>query len=76
MSLHARIARSTICGERRAADRGERPLHITKRTSKGDVARPERLELPTLGFEGRCSIQLSYGRVSAIVVERARKTLA
>jgi hypothetical protein len=26
------------------------------------VARPERLELPTLWFEARCSIQLSYGR--------------
>jgi hypothetical protein len=35
------------------------------------VARPERLELPTLGFEGRCSIQLSYGRVARIVMERA-----
>src|SRR5579863_8370621 len=27
------------------------------------LARPERLELPTLGFEDRYSIQLSYGRV-------------
>ena len=27
-----------------------------------EVARPERFELPTLCFEGRCSIQLSYGR--------------
>ena len=26
------------------------------------LARPERLELPTLWFEARCSIQLSYGR--------------
>jgi hypothetical protein len=26
------------------------------------VVRPERLELPTLCSEGRCSIQLSYGR--------------
>jgi hypothetical protein len=29
----------------------------------GKMARPERFELPTLCFEGRCSIQLSYGRV-------------
>jgi hypothetical protein len=28
------------------------------------VARPERFELPTLCFEGRCSIQLSYGRTA------------
>ena len=27
------------------------------------VVRPERFELPTLWFEARCSIQLSYGRV-------------
>ena len=27
-----------------------------------EVARPEGLEPPTLCFEGRCSIQLSYGR--------------
>jgi hypothetical protein len=31
-------------------------------TDKGKVARPERFELPTLWFEARCSIQLSYGR--------------
>src|SRR5437667_10602519 len=29
----------------------------------GKMARPERFELPTLWFEARCSIQLSYGRV-------------
>jgi hypothetical protein len=29
------------------------------------VARPEGLEPPTLCFEGRCSIQLSYRRVEA-----------
>jgi hypothetical protein len=29
-----------------------------------EVARPERLELPTLWFEARCSIQLSYGRAA------------
>ena len=31
------------------------------------VARPERFELPTLWFEARCSIQLSYGRTRASV---------
>src|ERR1700676_2190199 len=30
------------------------------------MVRPERFELPTLCFEGRCSIQLSYGRVACI----------
>ena len=30
------------------------------------MARPERLELPTLWFEARCSIQLSYGRVGNV----------
>ena len=29
---------------------------------RGKLARPERLELPTLWFEARCSIQLSYER--------------
>jgi hypothetical protein len=28
------------------------------------LARSERFELPTLGFEVRCSIQLSYERMS------------
>lgn len=28
------------------------------------LARPERFELPTNGFEGHCSIQLSYERVN------------
>ncbi len=32
-----------------------------------EVARPERFELPTLWFEARCSIQLSYGRVEGIL---------
>ena len=30
------------------------------------MARPERFELPTLCFEGRCTIQLSYGRVGYV----------
>jgi hypothetical protein len=35
--------------------------------TQGKVARPERLELPTLWFEARCSIQLSYGRTIKIL---------
>jgi hypothetical protein len=27
------------------------------------MVRPERFELPTLWFEAKCSIQMSYGRV-------------
>jgi hypothetical protein len=43
------------------------------------MVRPERLELPTLCSEGRCSIQLSYGRMGiprakrAIVHSRAKR---
>jgi site-specific DNA recombinase len=35
--------------------------------SKCKLARPERFELPTPGFVGRCSIQLSYGRVAGLL---------
>jgi hypothetical protein len=31
------------------------------------MVRPERFELPTLWFEAKCSIQLSYGREKQIV---------
>ena len=34
------------------------------------MARPERFELPTLCFEGRCSIQLSYGRTRMRLILR------
>jgi hypothetical protein len=30
------------------------------------MVRPERFELPTLWFEAKCSIQLSYGRRKAV----------
>src|SRR5256885_13603199 len=35
------------------------------------LARSERFELPTLGFEVRCSIQLSYERLRARLTELA-----
>jgi hypothetical protein len=34
--------------------------------------RPERFELPTLWFEARCSIQLSYGRVQDVAMSVRR----
>ena len=36
-------------------------------TSRSEVARPEGLEPSTPGLEGRCSIQLSYGRGIPII---------
>jgi hypothetical protein len=33
--------------------------------------RPERFELPTLWFVARCSIQLSYGRISFVQIRFA-----
>ena len=42
---------------------GADELMTTMRKSLKSKARPERFELPTLWFEARCSIQLSYGRV-------------
>jgi hypothetical protein len=32
------------------------------------MVRPERFELPTLWFVARCSIQLSYGRGTAVEI--------
>ena len=35
------------------------------------LARPEGLEPSTPGLEGRCSIQLSYGRVRFMLLDRS-----
>jgi hypothetical protein len=34
-----------------------------------EMVRPERFELPTLWFVAKCSIQLSYGRVTVLPAE-------
>jgi hypothetical protein len=43
------------------------PIH--RQTLAGRLARSERFELPTLGFEVRCSIQLSYERILIYGIE-------
>src|SRR5258708_17942585 len=55
----ALLVRKTVCPSERSICQ---ELAFTKK-----VARPERLELPTLWFEARCSIQLSYGRTIKIL---------
>jgi hypothetical protein len=47
---------------------------LTASMSCMSVARPGRLELPTLCLEGRCSIQLSYGRLTDSKTFAARRT--
>ena len=39
------------------------------------MARPEGVEPPTRGLEGRCSIQLSYGRFRKTGVSKGARTL-
>ena len=46
------------------------------RTELRKVARPPRLERGTPGLEGRCSIQLSYGRVDLMLLETGRMALS
>jgi hypothetical protein len=38
------------------------PAGTTETSIEEEMVRPERFELPTLWFEAKCSIQLSYGR--------------
>jgi hypothetical protein len=49
--------------QKRYAIKPDKPLIL--------LARPERFELPTLGFEVRCSIQLSYGRLVSYLIDIA-----
>src|SRR3954469_5195125 len=57
--------------------RAEQILDVPRKSSSEcpqidfDLARSERFELPTLGFEVRCSIQLSYERLRARLPELA-----
>jgi hypothetical protein len=45
--------------------------------AKGILVRPERFELPTLWFEAKCSIQLSYGRgKKELLLPKIAKNLA
>ena len=61
-TLHGRpLGEARETGDKRPRSQGGAPARKTGGKG-GEVARPERLELPTLGFEDRYSIQLSYGR--------------
>ncbi len=48
--------------EKSVTNRHQQPT--TKTLNYWFLVRPERFELPTLWFEAKCSIQLSYGRIS------------
>jgi hypothetical protein len=50
-------------------------FHFKKLVFLREMARPERFELPTLCFEGRCSIQLSYGRAVVSAILSLRRVL-
>jgi len=58
--LFATSSRIEDCREKGNPARGRR---VEARGRLVEVVRPERFELPTLWFEAKCSIQLSYGRV-------------
>ena len=61
-----------IGGQCRSASRPEPSQYVVSPMCSGrtleKVARPERFELPTLWFEARCSIQLSYGRADESIL--------
>src|SRR5690606_6024964 len=60
-TLGEALERWDVSANRRLTDRYSVAADL--KSFKSELARPERFELPTPGFVGRCSIQLSYGRV-------------
>jgi hypothetical protein len=69
----SRISPRSLPARRDDARRCCRFRPVASRTRRPPLARPTGLEPATVGLEGRCSIRLSYGRISSRIVAQPRQ---